>query len=113
MSAADPVKIKFGRLVALEDAGRRRFTDTLYTCTTANPPQRFDASMEQLCKIRWEAEIDIATLPTFTNRLGKVFHRVNCEAEMTCTGGSVDFAIYHGGKRQGSKSVVLDFETRA
>ncbi len=111
MSAADPVKIQFGTLVAVGDAGKRRFTEILYTCTTPKPPQRFDATMKQLCKIRWEAEIDISTLPIFTNRLGKVFHRVDCEAQMTCTGGSVDFAIYHGGKRQGSKSVVVDFET--
>ena len=67
--------------------------------------------MKRLGEIRWEAEIDTSTLPIFTNRLGKVFHTVDCEAEMTCTGGSVDFAIYHGGKRQGSKSVVVDFET--
>jgi hypothetical protein len=62
---------------------------------------------------KWEAEIDVGTLPTFTNSLGKVFHTLNFEVEMESTGGSLGFAVYHNGKRQGSKHVEVDYETQA
>jgi hypothetical protein len=50
---------------------------------------------------------------TYTNCLGKVYHVLDFEVEMSCTGGSLDFAVYHDGKRQGSKHVVVDYETRS
>ncbi len=111
MSVADPVKFSLVQLVAPRDAARMRFTEIVYTCAALYPPKEWDATMKQLCKITWEADIDISTLPTWTNRLGKVFHKLRCEVEMTCTGGSVDFAIYHDGKRQGSKNAGVDYET--
>jgi hypothetical protein len=77
------------------------------------PPQRWHVSVEKLCEIRWDTDIDITTLPTFTNEIGKVFYELNFEVEMTCVAGSLDFAVYHKGKRQGSKHVVVDYETRS
>jgi hypothetical protein len=34
------------------------------------------------------------------------------EIEMTCVGGSLDFACYYNGKRQGSKNVVANYEIK-
>ena len=69
--------------------------------------------MNNLCTITWDTAIDVTSLPTFTNSLGKVFYQLQYEVEMTCTGASLDFAVYYKGKRQGSKHVVVDFETRS
>jgi hypothetical protein len=69
--------------------------------------------MKVLCTIKWDTEIVVSALPTYTNCLGKVYHVLDFEVEMSCTGGSLDFAVYHDGKRQGSKHVVVDYETRS
>lgn len=72
-----------------------------------------DASVKELCRIRWDAGIDFPSLPTYTNPLGKVYYELEYEVEMSCVAGSLDFAVYHNGKRQGSKHVVVDYETRS
>ncbi len=65
--------------------------------------------MKKLCSIKWDTDIDIPSLPTFTNPLGKVYYQLDWEIEMTCEAGSLDFAVYHNGKRQGSKHVMVDY----
>jgi hypothetical protein len=45
--------------------------------------------------------------------LGKLFYNLEYQVEMVCAGGSLDFAIYHNGKRQGSRNVVADYEVRS
>jgi hypothetical protein len=101
------------RLYEPRNATKMRLTETIYTSTSDTPPQRWDANMRVLCTIAWDTEVDISSLPIFTNRLGKLFHKLEFEVEMTCMGGALDFAVYHDGKRQGSKNVVVDYEIRA
>jgi hypothetical protein len=72
-----------------------------------------DGGVEELCTIKWDAKLDVSSLPTFTNRLGRVFYQLNYKIVMTCAGGSLDFAVYHDGKRQGSKNVVVEYESRS
>jgi uncharacterized protein YlaN (UPF0358 family) len=86
---------------------------TIYSCATSPPTKRKDASVQKLCNIQWDTDIDIPSLPTYTNPLGKVFYELSFEVEMTCMAGSLDFAVYHDGKRQGSRHVVVDYETRS
>jgi hypothetical protein len=97
------------------EAAHTRYTDIwICTSTTGPLPSRWDATgMKVLCTIKWDTEIVVSALPTYTNRLGKVYHVLDFEVEMSCTGGSLDFAVYHDGKRQGSKHVVVDYETRS
>jgi hypothetical protein len=110
MSTIKPLRLPFQRLFNPRKAAQTRLTEAIYSCTANSPPQRWDDSMRLLCTITWDTELDISSLPLFTNRLGRVFHKLEFEIEMTCTGGSLDFAIYHDGKRQGSKNVVVDYE---
>ena len=69
-----------------------------------------DSTVSMFCNINWEAEIDFNNVPTWTNPVGKVFYKLKYDIEMTCSGGSIDFAIYYNGKRQGSKSIAVDFK---
>ena len=101
----------FRKVFDLEEATKTRLTETIYASTTPTPPQRWNgATVKELCTIKWDTEIDVVKLPTYTNCLGKVFHVLNFEVEMTSSGSSLDFAVYHDGKRQGSKNVVVDYE---
>ncbi|KAK4146080.1 uncharacterized protein C8A04DRAFT_35346 [Dichotomopilus funicola] len=85
---------------------------TIYSTSVSSPPKRWNRTMEKLCKIKWETSINIQSLPTFTNSDGKVYHELEYEVEMTCVAGSVDFAVYHEGERQGSRNVEIDYENR-
>jgi hypothetical protein len=82
-----------------------------YTSAHDPPSNRWDDGVRVLCRIKWDTKIDISSLPTFTNSLGQVYYELHYDVEMTCTGGSLDFAVYHKGVRQGSKNVVVDYET--
>ncbi len=73
------------------------------------PSKRKNHKVKKLCSIKWDTDIDIPSLPTFTNPLGKVYYQLDWEIEMTCEAGSLDFAVYHNGKRQGSKHVMVDY----
>ncbi|KAH6635068.1 actin-like ATPase domain-containing protein [Chaetomium sp. MPI-SDFR-AT-0129] len=85
---------------------------TIYSTSVSSPPKRWNRTMEKLCKIKWETSINIQSLPTFTNSDGKVYHELEYEVEMTCVAGSVDFAVYHEGERQGSRNVEINYENR-
>lgn len=77
------------------------------------PPTRWDPEViKELCSIKWETVIDPYTLPKFTNRIGRVYGELLYRCEMTCSGESVGFAIYRDGKKEGSKSVKVDYNTR-
>ncbi|KAK4188308.1 hypothetical protein QBC35DRAFT_523026 [Podospora australis] len=84
----------------------------IYSSSAPIPPKKFDVTTKQLCTVKWDSEIDITTLPTFTNQLGKVFYELLYDVEMTAVGGMPDFAVYHNGKRQGSKHVIIDYTTK-
>jgi len=113
MSTSKPVRFTISRLYKADEASNIRCTETIYTSTSNPSPKRWEDNVEELCTIKWETKIDISSLPTFTNCLGKVFYELLADVEMTCTGGSLDFAIYHDGKRQGSKNMAVDYETRS
>lgn len=82
---------------------------TIYSCSVFPPPLFRETSVEKLCEVQWTRDIDIESLPTWTNPLGKVFHKLEHEIEMTCEGGIVDFTIYFEGKRVGARNVEVQF----
>jgi hypothetical protein len=113
MVAGEPVRASFTRLYALEDASKTKITEAIYTSTRSSAPERQGDGVKKLCTIEWDAKVDISSLPTFTNSLGKLFYNLEYQVEMVCAGGLLDFAIYHNGKRQGSRNVVADYEVRS
>lgn len=72
-------------------------------------PKTLGPAVEKLCEIRWTRGISLESLPTYTNPLGKVYHELNFEIEMTCEGGIVDFTVYYEGKRVGAHNVDVQF----
>ena len=113
MVAREQMRASFTRLYAPEDASTTKITETIYTSTSSPAPKRYGDNVATLCTIEWDAKLDISSLPTFTNSQGKVFYELKFEVEMVCAGGSLDFSIYHNGKRQGSKNVVAEYEVRS
>ncbi|KAK3953443.1 hypothetical protein QBC32DRAFT_387599 [Pseudoneurospora amorphoporcata] len=76
------------------------------------PPTRWDPEViKELCSIKWETIIDPEALPKFTNQLGRVYGELLYRCKMTCSGESVGFAIYRDGKKEGPKSVKVDYNT--
>ncbi|KAK3294582.1 uncharacterized protein B0H64DRAFT_463570, partial [Chaetomium fimeti] len=111
ISTTKPVRYAFALDYEPGEAATMAHTKILCTDTAGQVSDRWDASMRVLCTIKWDSEIAVSSLRTFTNCLGKVYHSLDFEVEMTCAGGSLDFAVYHDGKRQGSKNVVVDYES--
>jgi hypothetical protein len=81
----------------------------IYTCTEFPPPKTLGPTVKKLCDIQWTRDINIESLPTYTNPLGKVFHNLSFEVEMTCEDGIVDFTVYFEGKRVGAHNVEVQF----
>ncbi|KAF5561106.1 mitochondrial-type heat shock 70 [Fusarium napiforme] len=81
----------------------------IYICSEFPPPKSFGQTVEKLCEIHWTRNISLESLPTWTNPLGKVYHELRYEVEMTCEDGTVDFTLYHEGKRIGAHNVDVQF----
>ncbi|KAK4237432.1 hypothetical protein C8A03DRAFT_34593 [Achaetomium macrosporum] len=75
MSAYKPMRFEIIKLYTAEDAAKTRLSKKVYTSTSTPPSTRLDDTVEKLCPIEWDAEIDITSLPTYTNPPGK---RVLC-----------------------------------
>nr|XP_036582566.1 uncharacterized protein CTRU02_07610 [Colletotrichum truncatum]KAF6791270.1 hypothetical protein CTRU02_07610 [Colletotrichum truncatum] len=87
-----------------------KISDTIY-CTKAWPaPESLNEDVEELCTITWTKDIDFQSLPHYTNPIGKVFSKLSYSIEMTCSGGSIDFAVIHDGKQVGAKNVTVVFK---
>ncbi|WQF77449.1 Putative ATPase, nucleotide binding domain-containing protein [Colletotrichum destructivum] len=82
----------------------------LFHSAATPAPKRADSTTKRLCTITWNRKVNFDTLPTFTNILGKVYHELIFDIEMISDGASLDFTIFHGGKRVGGKNVIVEFE---
>ncbi|KAF4335274.1 mitochondrial-type heat shock 70 [Fusarium beomiforme] len=85
-------------------------SETIYSCSEFPPPKTSGPAVEELCEIHWTRNISLESLPTYTNSLGKVYHRLIYEIEMTCVDGIVDFTVYYKGKRVGAHNAEVDFK---
>lgn len=112
MVSNKPVRFSFNRYYPADGSLKKKVHETIYICTDPSPPSRKEPTVQKLCSVEWDAELDLSTLPTFTNQIGKVYYRLSYEIEMTCVGGSLDFAWYHNGKRQGSKNVIANYDIK-
>jgi hypothetical protein len=92
MMTKKPVRQDYYRLYS-EHIGE--VTETIYSCSQFQPPKTLDPTVQELCKISWTQDVDIESLPTYTNPLGKVYHKLEYEVEMTCDDGIVDFTVYY------------------
>ncbi|KAM5380198.1 hypothetical protein ACJZ2D_003649 [Fusarium nematophilum] len=84
--------------------------EEIYCCSEFPPPSRVNDAVRRLCQVKWNRKVRLESLPTWTNKIGKVYHKLKYEVEMTCEDGTVDFTIYHDGKRAGGRSVQVKFD---
>ncbi|KAF4951137.1 hypothetical protein FGADI_7752 [Fusarium gaditjirri] len=84
-------------------------SETIYICSEFLPPETSGPAVNELCEIRWTRNINLESLPTYTNALGKVYHTLTYDIEMTCEDGTVDFTVYYKGKRVGAHNVDVQF----
>lgn len=85
----------------------------LWMSKRSPPPSRRDESVTMHSKVNWNAKVDTDRLAIFVNRQGKTFRQLDFAAEMKCSGGSTEFAIFHNGKRLASKNVSVEYHDRA
>jgi hypothetical protein len=110
MISDEPIVISISKLFETTGPTRvRHMNDALYTSTSSPPPSRRGPDVEQLsCAIEWESEIDLTTLPIWTNPIGVDYYELNYEIKMVCIGGTLEFSAYLDGKRMGTATVVAE-----
>ncbi|KAI8691181.1 hypothetical protein NCS56_00109900 [Fusarium sp. Ph1] len=86
-------------------------SDSINSSLASPAPSRRDYTVERLCTIKWNKHVGLESLPTYTNAIGKVYHVLQYTVEMTCEDGTVDFAVYHDGKRVGAQNVEVEFDS--
>ncbi|KAJ0313193.1 hypothetical protein COL516b_000122 [Colletotrichum fioriniae] len=108
VSSVDPVTKSYYRLW---ESVPSQVEGTIYSSEAWPPPERLDHRVNELCTITWKKKINFASLPRFTNPMGKVFAKITYEVEMTCSGKSVDFTVIHDGKQVAAKNVEVVFNS--
>lgn len=87
----------------------KKIETDIYKSLSDNPPKRQDDSVIKEYKLTWKAQVDWEALDVFVNDQGKTFRKLEYTVEMKCSAGTTVFYIYHGGYKQASKNVVLEF----
>ncbi|KAK7426412.1 hypothetical protein QQZ08_007167 [Neonectria magnoliae] len=82
----------------------------IFCSSVSPPPSRQDETVFRLCTMRWAQHIKRESLRTWTNKSGKVYHLLEYVVKMTCENGTVEFSIYHKGKRVSGKNVEVVFD---
>ncbi|KAF4975290.1 hypothetical protein FZEAL_7903 [Fusarium zealandicum] len=107
MITKSPVQKEYTMLFSHPPA---EIANDIYCSSTFPPPLRGDDTVQRLCQIKWNRNVSFESLPTYTNPIGKVFHRLNHAVEMTCEDGTADFTVYYNGARVGARNVEVDFD---
>ncbi|CAM1506717.1 Fc.00g063580.m01.CDS01 [Cosmosporella sp. VM-42] len=106
MTTKEPIRRQYTRYFS-EPIGKVQ--QKIYCSTQAPPPTRYDSTVRLLCTISFTQEFSMESLPTYTNEIGKIYHRLDFDIEMTCDQETVDFTIYHQDKRIGARNVEVEF----
>lgn len=105
MSEKEPVRAEYYRHFA---GTIPKIRNWIKICPSA-APERNDDTVHELCTITWSRSISLESLPTYINKIGKVYRELNYTIEMTCEEGTVDFTIYHKDQRVGAGNVQVDY----
>jgi hypothetical protein len=80
-------------------------------CKEDSPPTRAaDPSVKHLCEIKCQFDVPFKELPLRTSKTGIQFRRYDFNVTMTTEHASLQFALMIGGRKQGGKSVQVEFE---
>ncbi|KAH7197175.1 uncharacterized protein B0J16DRAFT_377627 [Fusarium flagelliforme] len=112
ISSKRSVHYNLRRLYPKSSKGFERVQSTIFCATGFPPPRvhRASGTIQQLCTIVWNRQINTNTLPRFTNRNGESFPRLEQRIQMECEDGTVNFAVYHKNERVGDHDVEVQFD---
>jgi hypothetical protein len=83
----------------------------LQYCEEDNPPNRgVDPSVKDLCEIKCRFDVPFHDLPLRTSKTGIQFRRYLYDITMTTEHASLQFALIVDGRKQGEKSVQVEYE---
>ncbi|KAM6531674.1 hypothetical protein FSOLCH5_001128 [Fusarium solani] len=102
-----PVRESFHRLFSSHIG---QVANDIYCTSTFPPPSRMDYTVRRLCEVTWNRNVSAESLPKWTNKIGKVLHKLVYNIEMVCEDEGVDFTVYHNGNRVGGHSVCVKFD---
>jgi hypothetical protein len=88
----------------------KEVTTEIFSSKAMAAPSRRDSTVHRLCTIKWNKAIEVVLLPTWTNKLGKVYYKLDYEVEMRYDDGTADFTVYHNGKKVGGQNVAVKFD---
>ncbi|KAH7162943.1 hypothetical protein B0J13DRAFT_634141 [Dactylonectria estremocensis] len=83
--------------------------ENMYYSSAHPPSSRIDATVQRLCTITWNQTVRFASLPTWTNSIGKVYRVLEYDIKMTSQDGIVEFIIYHKGNRVAGQNLEVEF----
>ncbi|KAK4110219.1 actin-like ATPase domain-containing protein [Canariomyces notabilis] len=86
LSGNNTPRIEMHCLYPIDETAKKPWATDIYISSAWPPPTRFNERVTKLCDVQWETEIDMSTLPTCTNPLGKVFYDLNYDVALTCSG---------------------------
>lgn len=85
-------------------------------CNKVRPPAYKDASVTKFSDLSWRPKIKLDALPLVhegDDGEDNPAYKLEYLAEMKWGNGSAEFAIIHNGKRQGTRTVSVEFHDQA
>lgn len=107
MNSKKPVTQSYFKLL---DKPVSSVSEEIWFSSTSPPPSTKDSTVHRMCQMAWNQKVSFESLPTWTNSIGKVYHRLNFDIKMACEDGTVEFMIYYQGKRVGGQHVEVEFD---
>lgn len=102
----------FFKIFDIHDQPEALYT-SIWMSKASPPPWRRDDSVFKHSEVKWTAKINTDRLSKFVNNQNESFLQLDFIAEMKCSGGSTEFAIFHNGRRQAAKNVSVEFHDHA
>lgn len=106
METSKPVRKTYIRLLRAKDTTS---SASLYVSDAVLASSRKDQSVKMLCTVRWQLSTLKKSIPLWTNAEGTVFRKLTYEIEMTCHGGSIEFAVFYGDQKIASQHVDVSY----
>ncbi|KAI1422316.1 hypothetical protein F5Y12DRAFT_786866 [Xylaria sp. FL1777] len=106
VSMMKPVRISWYALFR-EEEFNGTLSIALLQCDDEAPPERGIPSVQRLATLYCSLDVLYSDLPNYKNKTGVKI--LIYELEMVPSGASLEFTLYVGGRKQGGKSVMVNF----
>jgi hypothetical protein len=108
VSKKDAVRHEFYQVYE-KDPGRK-FSIAFLQCDEVVAPDRRIASVVPLCELNCIINKSFSEYEDYVNPKGVRMKRFSYEVEMVPSGATVEFAVYHDGKKLGTQNTNVKFQ---